>query len=111
MAAMRDLDGSVLGKKIPKRGVCCVKKLPLPLPQDLPLRCLPTPNSNAVACPGSCFRTLYFEYDEPKFSPYNGDVSYSDLRNLTDGPRKLGDYSYWKVKRLKDGDSILWRGT
>jgi len=78
-------------------------------PSTAQVKCTAVASGNAMACPGACYRTVWLQYIEPGFYPYPRP-SASAQRNLTDGDRKLGDYSYWKVNRVQDNVSFSLEG-
>lgn len=84
--AIWDKDGSIVGRS----GGYVVGTDPFLKPKP-PSKCRPMPNSNALACPATCYRTLYVSYQEPGFSP------------LANGTRKLGTFRLVLLDVLPSG--------
>lgn len=85
---VRDTDGSLVGTK---EGGYVVANFSFLLPHSQPRvrsPCTALPASNAFACRGLCYRTLFIEYSEPGFAPLPRDAG-SDPAS-----KRHGDFRY-----------------
>lgn len=88
--AIWDKDGGVVGGK----GGYLIGTDPFLRPPKSIYTCKNLPASNALACPGACYRTLHITFVEPGFKAANRAK-----------PRARGDFSFMTFKRIKDGVS------